>query len=93
MAWKDFKMKIKREMSDILEIPSDVLMDLPKIILLGDVQVFIENHRGIVEYSSDRVRIHVKEYEVVITGENLRLKNVFTDEIQVEGKINGVQLK
>ena len=93
MAWKDFKMKIKREMSDILEIPSDVLMDLPKIILLGDVQVFIENHRGIVEYSSDRVRIHVKEYEVVIIGENLRLKNVFTDEIQVEGKINGVQLK
>ncbi len=90
MGWSDFKRKMKRQMSDILEIPSDVMLDLPKIVMVGNLQVFIENHRGIVEYTSETVRVNVSEYEVVVKGENLLLRNILPEEISVDGKITGV---
>ncbi len=90
MAWRDFKKKVKRQMSEVLEIPSDVVLDLPKVVILGNLQVFIENHRGIVEYTSETVRINVNEYVVVVKGENLLLRNILPEEISVDGKITGV---
>ncbi|MCL5935687.1 MAG: sporulation protein YqfC [Firmicutes bacterium] len=91
MAWRDFKKKLKRQMSDMLEIPSDIIMDLPKIVLIGDLQLFIENHRGIVEYSAENVRVNVGDYEVAVSGEDLLLRNILPDEICLEGRIKGIQ--
>ena len=91
MAWLDFKKKMKRHMSDILEIPNDIMMDLPKIVLVGDFQLFIENHRGIVEYTVEIVRINVGDYELEVTGENLLLRNILPDEICLEGRIISVR--
>ncbi|WP_031513262.1 sporulation protein YqfC [Desulfofalx alkaliphila] len=92
MAWQDFRKRIKRQVSDFLEIPSDVMLDLPKIVLVGDLQVFIENHRGIVEYTSEVVRVIVGEGEICINGKNLTIRNIMADEIIVEGKIMNINL-
>lgn len=91
MAWGDMVKRFKRQMSDMLEIPNDIIMDLPKIVLVGDLQLFIENHRGIVEYSPENVRVNVGDYEVSVTGEDLLLRNVLPDEICLEGRIRSVQ--
>ncbi|MFA4884726.1 MAG: sporulation protein YqfC [Desulfotomaculaceae bacterium] len=90
MSWSDYKKKIKRQFSEFLEIPGDVMMDLPKIVLVGNIKIFIENHRGILEYTTEIVRVNVMEDEVAITGENLMLRNVLPDELCVEGKIKSI---
>jgi len=90
MAWHDYKKKIKRQFSEFLEIPGDVMLDLPKIVLVGNIKIFIENHRGIIEYTTEKVRVNVMEDEVAITGENLLLRNVLPDELCVEGKIKSI---
>ena len=43
---KDFD-DIKMSITDALELPLDVALDLPKIIVVGDVKVNITNHRGL----------------------------------------------
>lgn len=90
MSWSDYKKKIKRQFSEFLEIPGDVMLDLPKIVLVGNIKIFIENHRGILEYTTEKVRVNVMEYEVAITGKNLLLRNVLPDELCVEGKIKSI---
>ncbi|MCL6634705.1 MAG: sporulation protein YqfC [Peptococcaceae bacterium] len=90
MAWQDVKKKVKRQFSEFLEIPGDVMLDLPKIILVGNMQLFIENHRGIIEYDPEKVRISVGAGEVAVTGENLMLRNILPDELCVEGKIHSL---
>lgn len=87
MTLRDFQKKIKRQFSELLEIPGDVALDLPKITLVGNMQLFIENHRGIIEYTPDRVRISVGDGEVALTGEDLTLRNILPDELFIEGKI------
>lgn len=90
MVWRDLRRKAKKQFSDFLELPGDVMLDLPKITMVGDIKLYIENHRGIIEYSASEVRISVKEGEVAVTGEGLLLRNVLPDEICVEGKIKSL---
>lgn len=92
MSFKDKRIKLQKEFANFLEIPRDVMLDLPKVVLIGDMQVFIENHRGIVEYNSSRLRVKVSTGEVEVAGENLVLRNIMPDEIGVEGRIKGVTM-
>ena len=87
MAWRDLKKKVKQQFSDFLEIPGDVALDLPKIVMMGNIRLFVENHRGILEYSPESVRINTADGELGVTGKELMLKNVLPDEICVVGEI------
>jgi len=82
--------KLKQRFSSLLDIPKDVMLDLPKISIIGDIQLYIENHRGIIEYSSSLVRISTTLGQLVIIGEGLVLRNIDVEEIYVDGTIKEI---
>ncbi|MEW6173471.1 MAG: sporulation protein YqfC [Bacillota bacterium] len=90
MRLREVHQKIKRKAVDALELPGDVALDLPKIVITGNVHVLIENHRGIVAYSPDAVKVLVQVGEVVVSGRNLVIRSIAADEVAVEGEIQGV---
>ena len=90
MAWKDVSRRFKQQISEFLEIPGDVILDLPKVILLGNLQLTVENHRGLLKYSSEAIQINVSEGELIIKGRELKLRSVFPEEICVEGQIKNI---
>ncbi|MEW6540487.1 MAG: sporulation protein YqfC [Bacillota bacterium] len=90
MAWRDVRKKMRRTMADLLEIPGEIVLDLPKIILVGNVQVIIENHRGIVEYTTESVRVIVPVGEVSLRGRDLVLRQILPDELCIEGEIQSL---
>jgi sporulation protein YqfC len=83
--------EIKKSIAEILELPKDILLDLPKIIMIGSLQIYIENHKGIIEYTSNRVRIHTKSGCIRIIGKDLQIKNIVIDEIVIVGEIHQVE--
>ncbi len=92
MAWKDLSRRIKQQVAEFLEIPAEVILDLPKVILLGNLQLVVENHRGILKYNPELIHINVSEGEVVIQGKDLKLRSVLPEEIFVEGRIKSIVL-
>lgn len=84
--------KYKQKFSNMLDIPKDVLMDLPKITMIGDIQVYIENHKGIIEYTSNLVRISTGLGQLVIVGEGLILRNIGLEEIYLDGQIGEIKI-
>lgn len=90
MARKGFEKRIKQQMSEFFEIPGDVILDLPRVVMLGGLQLIVENHKGILKYTSELVCIDVSEGELVIRGRELKLRNVLPEEICVEGHIKSV---
>ncbi len=80
--------EIKKSIADILELPQDIMLDLPKITMIGNLQIYVENHKGIIEYSSTRVRIFTKCGVLRITGKNLLLKRIVQEEIVLVGEID-----
>lgn len=83
---------IKYNISELLELPKDIIMDLAKITVIGNMQVYISNHKGIIEYSLDTIRINTNDGIIKITGENLRIKTIMAEEIIVLGKIEKIEL-
>lgn len=82
---------IKESISEILELPKDIMLDLPRTTMIGNLQLYIENHKGIVEYTKSKVRINTKKGMMKITGENLYIKTIITEEIILCGKIENIE--
>ncbi len=78
---------ISRALADLLEIPKDLVLDIPKITLIGKSELFLENHRGIIEYSSQRMRINLSRGFLEILGNQLEIRALLPDEIKIEGDI------
>jgi sporulation protein YqfC len=77
-------------LAGLLEIPQDIVLDLPRLTLLGNKQLLVENHRGIVEYSDFLVRINLSQGMVSIRGADLVLCNLQSEQLLLEGTIASV---
>lgn len=82
----------KYNISEILELPKDVVMDLPKIVVVGNIQVNISNHKGIVEYTQETLRVNSSMGLIKICGTNLELKTILSEEIIVKGNIEKIEI-
>jgi sporulation protein YqfC len=82
---------IKKGIADLLELPRDIVLDLPKITLVGNLQLYIENHKGIIEYSTGLIRINTKSGILVVTGSDLSIRTIVIEEIIVVGRIDKVE--
>ena len=47
-------------LGQMCDLSRDVVAGLPVISMLGDCEVFIENYRGILEYSSEYLKVSTK---------------------------------
>jgi sporulation protein YqfC len=82
---------IKKGIADLLELPRDIVLDLPKVTLVGNLQLYIENHKGIIEYSTGIVRINTKSGILVVTGCDLTIRTIVVEEIILVGRIDKVE--
>ena len=82
--------KVRQLMTEILELPKDLVLDLPRMTLVGNVQLTLENHRGVILYTDTHIRIAVARGEIVIAGKKLTLRSILSDEIIVDGTIRNV---
>ena len=73
-----------------MELPADVLMDLPRITLVGQIHIYIENHKGLLAFSDTEIRVLLKQGQMLIRGEGLVIKVILPEELVLEGKINQV---
>lgn len=82
---------LEHKLAHLLDIPNDVVFDLPKITLIGNIQLYIENHKGIIEYLPSVIRIAVNTGEVEVTGEELTVRNINREEIHLDGLILSIR--
>jgi len=83
---------VKAGISEILELPKDIMLDLPKITLIGNLQVYIENHKGIIEYNKQRIRVNTKNGILRVIGNDMYIRNIITEEIIIIGNIEKIEL-
>ncbi|QQY80472.1 sporulation protein YqfC [Keratinibaculum paraultunense] len=84
----DFKYNI----SEVFELPKDIVLDLPKIIMVGNLELHVSNHKGIIEYTDEILRINSSIGIIKIEGLNLELKTILSEEIIVTGNIEKIEI-
>ncbi|MCK1991554.1 sporulation protein YqfC [Peribacillus muralis] len=82
--------KVKQLMTKTMDLPQDVMMDLPRITMIGQLHIYIENHRGLLAFSDSEVRLMLKNGQLLIKGSSFVIKTILPEEIMLEGKIDKV---
>ena len=82
--------RLLRRVTLALDLPQDIVFDLPRITVVGGLQMTIENHRGLAEFSPTRVVVHTTGGRVVVGGEELRIGVVHDEEITVTGRLHSI---
>ena len=68
------KFQEKREkILDKLDFPTDISLDMPKIIVVGNREITIENHKGIMSFQSNMVKINSRVGAITIDGRNFEI--------------------
>ena len=82
--------KVKQLMTKTMDLPQDVMMDLPRITMIGQLHIYIENHRGLLAFTDSEVRLMLKNGQLLIKGTAFVIKTILPEEIMLEGKIDKV---
>lgn len=72
-------------------MPKDVVLGVPIVTLTGQIEVNIENYRGIIEYTDILVRIKSKTGQIRITGKNLQISYYTNEEMKITGYVEAVE--
>lgn len=80
-----------QRLAQILEVPADAVLDISRLTMLGNEQLLIENHRGIVEYTPCFIRINLNAAVLQITGSDMVLGNLQADQILIEGRVEAIR--
>jgi len=80
---------IKR-FSQAFELPGDVVLNVPRVTIVGNAVVTIENHRGLVRYDPSSITIGAGGFQIVIEGESMVIGIVEAETITIRGTITRV---
>lgn len=73
------------------ELMEDLHPNRPRVEILGNSRVIVENHCGIQEYDDSILRVKCRGCEVRILGADLELTALSMDELAVMGVISSVE--
>ena len=82
---------LKTNLTTALDLPKEIMLNLPLITITGKNNMSIENYKNIIEYSQKKIRISTSEGIVSIEGTNLFLKELSKDLIVITGNISNIE--
>lgn len=87
---KKWSQQVRNWMARKMDLPQDVIMDLPRITMIGQIHIYIENHRGLLVFTDKELRLLLKQGQLQIKGNSFVIKTILPEEILLEGKIDQV---
>lgn len=75
----------------MLDLPGDVFTGLPRIELMGDRELHMEYHKGILAYGSEEIHISGGKLVVRVRGSGLELRAMDPAQLLITGSITAVE--
>lgn len=87
---KDKIEKGKSIISNNLNLPPEVILDVPKITIIGYKEITVENHKGILCFDKDMIRVNTKIGSLRIEGANFEIEYIGTHTLTISGKFKTI---
>ena len=78
--------------AEVFDLPADALAGLPKLELVGDGELRVENYKGILAYGQEEIHISGGVYLIKIVGQGLELRAMTGIELLITGKVTQITL-
>lgn len=77
----------------VFDLPADAVAGVPRIELIGDGELRMENHRGILAYGEEEICISGGSYVVKVTGQGLQLRTMNPLALLITGRMDAIRLE
>lgn len=84
-------LKIKEELAKSLDIPRDIALNIPKITIVGDEEITIDNHKGILKFKDDLIEIKSTLGSISIKGTDFEILFISDNTIVLSGKFQSIE--
>ncbi len=82
---------IRETVADAWGLPKDVMMNMPKLSVGGNREIYIENYKSVLEYTSEEIRLATTIGVVRIFGKELKIDRIRQNDVFVSGYFRGVE--
>lgn len=82
--------KTKQNIADKLDLPRDIILNMPKITVTGDNEIIIENHKGVVLFGENQVKINSGVGLISIFGSRFEILFMGGSTITIGGKFKSI---
>lgn len=90
--WKQEIADIKERFADAFELPKDMVMNATLLHMIGKSDIFLENFKGIISYTSHEILIKGHECKICICGQKLLIAYYSNEDMKISGQIQEVRL-
>ncbi len=85
------KKGFREKFTELLELPKELVLNIPRITMAGNGDMMIENYKGLIEYGRARIRISTGPGTVKITGAGLIIREITSEDIIISGDIRTLE--
>lgn len=78
--------------AQVFDLPADVVAGLPRLELVGDRELRMENHKGILAYGTREIYISGGAFGIRVCGEELELRTMNALELLITGQITQIHI-
>lgn len=82
--------QVKTNIVESLELPRDIMYGAVIITAMGRNQVLVENYKGIIEYTREKIRLQTKNCQVTVQGKQLVVEYYTNEEMKIKGFIEQI---
>ena len=86
------RLRFLERTAEMFDLPADGIAGVPRLELVGDGELRVENHKGILAYSGEEIHISGGIYMIKIAGQGLELRAMTGIELLITGKITQITL-
>jgi sporulation protein YqfC len=84
--------KLKRWAVGAMNLPPDLLLDMPRITMIGPLQMYVENHQGVLFFNDQEVRFLLSNKgQLLVRGQNFVIRKILPEEVMLEGRIREIR--
>lgn len=77
--------KRKKVLVDKLEMPKEIVLDVPRITVIGRNEITIENHKGILIFEKNEIKIKTSLEPLTIKGNSFEILYIATSTLIISG--------
>ena len=88
---KDREGGVLSTVTELFDLPADVVAGLPRLEMVGSRQLYLEHHTGILAYSQDQVDANTSAGVLRVRGADLTLLAMTAGELRIGGHIRSVE--
>ena len=81
----------KENFIETLQLPKDVCLGALRVTLTGNQEAWIENYRGILEYTDQIILLQAKTCQVCFEGNRLSIDYYTNEDMKISGFISSVR--